>query len=178
MGTATTVQHQAPNLGKLRRSGYVIIAIAVILVLFFLPPVVPVSTQSGLFIGRSPNCTSSADVNCEVNQTGVTLQGYGSASYVLFGIGVPTFYFTTTTIVLATETNASTGQVFGHTAYTITVNGGLDTLRAEANTTAGTISYGCAYVIPNVDGAANITVLPSYTTYAYADGTTVQFSNC
>jgi hypothetical protein len=174
-GTATTVQNQAPNLGKLKRSRYVIITIAVIFVLFFLLPVVPVSTQIGLFVGRSPNCASSAD--CEVNQTGVTLQGYGSASYVLFGIGVPTFYFTTTTVVLATETNASTGQFFGHTAYTITVNGGLDTLRAEANTTAGTISYGCVYVTPN-DGAANITVLPSYTTYAYADGTTVQFSNC
>jgi len=174
-GIATTFQSQAPNLGRPRRSHHVVIAIVVILILFFLLPIVPVSTQIGLFIGKSPNCTSSAD--CEVNQSGVTLQGYGSASYVLFGVGVPTSYSTTATVVLATETNASTGQVLGHTAYTITVKGGLDTLQAVANTTAGTVRYGCAYVIPN-DGAAGITTHPSYTSYSFADGTVVQYSNC
>ena len=133
------------------------------------------ATQSGLFVGRSPNCGSPID--CEVDQAGVTLRGYGSASHVLFGIGFPTLYYTTSTVVLATATNASTGQVLGHTAYTITLDGGLDTLRAEANTTAGVVRYGCAYLIPN-DGAAEVTTHPSYTTFAFADGTVVRYSNC
>jgi hypothetical protein len=154
-----------------------LVVLALILIVFFILPVVPVTSGNGLFVGRSPNCKSSADAGCGVTQTGVTLQGYASASYALFGVGFPTYYFTTTTIILPTEENAPTGQVFGHTAYTLTVSGSLDTLRAEANTTSGTVRYGCAYLIPN-EVVRNLTTHPSYTTFVFYDGTMVQFANC
>ena len=176
-GTESEFQGQASRAGATRRR-YVAVALTVILVLFFILAAVPVTAQRGLFVGRSPNRKTPADLNCGVNLTTVTVRGYGTGSYAFLGVGAPAFYFTTTAVVPATETNASTGQAFGHTAYTITVDGGLGTLRAEANTTSGPVRYGCAYLIPE-DGAPDATTIhPTYTAIAFADGTVVRFYNC
>ncbi len=145
--------------------------LALLLLIFFAAPVYPQSLQAGIFIGRSPNC-AAADPTCGVTTTGMLMTGYSSPSYALLGIGYPTTYHSTTTLVLPTTTLLQPG----YTAYTITVNGAPDLLNTIANSTAGPVRYGCVSLIP-----AGVTMEvpgPELETFTLANGTTVQVSEC
>ena len=155
-----------------RRLYIVLLASSLLLVFFIAAPVYPQTLQPNVFVGLSPNCQGL--LNCQVTSTSITLEGHSSISYALLGFGYPTTYHTTTTLVLPTTTNASTGSVKGHTAYTITVNGGLDSLRTVANTTAGPFQYGCVFLQPQ----GSIETGTVYTTFFLENGTTVRLSNC
>jgi hypothetical protein len=152
-----------------------IVALTLVLILVTAVPVYSQTVSVRILVGVSPNC-ERGDPNCEVTETSASFSGLSSISYTFFGVGYTTLLHSTTTTILPTATNASSGEVSGHTTYTITAEGSLYYLRTTANTTAGPIQYGCVFVVPN--GVSGEIGAVGYYTFLLKDGTSLRVSTC
>jgi hypothetical protein len=166
---------EAPKPNFSRRFYLGLAVLALLVLVFFIAPVYPQTTEARILVGRSPNCSPAAEANLTcgiVTQTGIPISGYSSVSYAMFGVGNPTSYHSTATIVLQTVNFTAPG----HTAYIITVNGAPDMLTTTANTTRGEVPYQCVTLIP--DGVKGFAAGPDVATLTLADGTTQLVPEC